>query len=137
MCGNSDRVNPDGTILSPSSAGPPPLFFNTLSGDTTAYSLARSSLSLSLSLCPTRCPNAAIARRAGTETELKLSELDGPADPGLAKQQLDWLTERMAASTADYLWVGGHYPVWAIGQDPPTGVSDPTGSFLMLLSLLL
>jgi hypothetical protein len=28
----------------------------------------------------------------------------------------------MAKSTADYLWVGAHYPVWAIGQDGPTPV---------------
>jgi acid phosphatase/tartrate-resistant acid phosphatase type 5 len=35
---------------------------------------------------------------------------------------LSGLEERMETSTADYLWVGGHYPVWAIGQDPPTGV---------------
>jgi hypothetical protein len=46
-----------------------------------------------------------------------------PADPATAAAQLKWLEERMAASTSDYLWVGGHYPVWAIGQDPPTGVN--------------
>ena len=31
---------------------------------------------------------------------------------------------QMNSSTADYLWVGGHYPVWAIGNDPPTGVEE-------------
>eukprot|EP01043_Picozoa_sp_COSAG02_P011771 COSAG02_NODE_439_length_22308_cov_18.013508_17_plen_430_part_00 len=46
-----------------------------------------------------------------------------PADPTTAAAQLKWLEERMAASTADYLWVGAHYPVWAIGQDPPTGIN--------------
>ena len=49
----------------------------------------------------------------------------GPADPPIASAQLAWLEQRMASSTADYLWVGGHYPVWAIGQDPPTGI-NPT-----------
>jgi hypothetical protein len=34
-----------------------------------------------------------------------LSELTGPANATLAKEQLAWLTKRMAASTADYLWV--------------------------------
>ena len=46
-----------------------------------------------------------------------------PADPAAAAAQLKWLEGRMAASTADYLWVGGHYPVWAVGQDGPTGVN--------------
>ena len=31
----------------------------------------------------------------------------------------------MNSSTADYLWVGGHYPVWAIGDDSPTGIEKP------------
>ena len=30
----------------------------------------------------------------------------------------------MENSTADYLWVGGHYPVWAIGGDGPTGIRE-------------
>eukprot|EP01046_Picozoa_sp_COSAG06_P005324 COSAG06_NODE_237_length_19433_cov_92.613961_12_plen_111_part_00 len=57
-------------------------------------------------------------------TELKLSELPGPPDPGMAAAQMKWLEEKMSTSTADYLWVGGHYPVWAIGNDPPTGVEQ-------------
>jgi tartrate-resistant acid phosphatase type 5 len=43
--------------------------------------------------------------------------------PATAAAQLKWLEGRMESSTADYLWVGGHYPVWAIGTDPPTGVN--------------
>ena len=46
-----------------------------------------------------------------------------PADPATKAAQIEWLEERMSSSTADYLWVGGHYPVWAVGQDPPTGVN--------------
>ena len=30
-----------------------------------------------------------------------------------AEEQWAWLEARMKASTADYLWVGGHYPVWS------------------------
>jgi len=60
----------------------------------------------------------------GTITQLKGSELPGPSDPNLAAEQTAWLVDRMEHSTADYLWVGGHYPVWAIGKDPPTGVED-------------
>ena len=35
--------------------------------------------------------------------------------PGLearAAQQLEWLAETMANSTADYLWIAGHYPIY-------------------------
>ena len=32
----------------------------------------------------------------------------------------EWLEKRMAASTADYLWVGAHYPVWSIASHGPT-----------------
>ena len=59
----------------------------------------------------------------GTLTTAKLSSPSVRArNASLAQEQLDWLVGRMETSTADYLWVGGHYPVWAIGQDPPTGV---------------
>jgi hypothetical protein len=57
----------------------------------------------------------------GSVTEVPLSHLHEQND-SLATEQLAWLKERIESSTADYLWVGGHYPVWAIGQDPPTGV---------------
>jgi hypothetical protein len=42
----------------------------------------------------------------------------------MAAEQLKWLEHMMSTSTADYLWVGAHYPVWAIGNDPPTGVEE-------------
>lgn len=67
----------------------------------------------------------------GKTVELEILLIDtcimagAPSDPATAAAQLEWLERRLASSTADYLWVGGHYPVWAIGQDPPTGV-NPT-----------
>merc|ERR1712054_190505 len=60
----------------------------------------------------------------GSVTELTGDQLPGPADASLAAEQMAWLEQRMSSSTADYLWVGGHYPVWAIGKDPPTGVQQ-------------
>eukprot|EP00662_Eupelagonemidae_sp_cell21_P018598 gene18598-59587_t len=48
--------------------------------------------------------------------QLKGSELPGPAPElrGIAEEQWAWLTARLANSTADYLWVGAHYPVWSV-----------------------
>ena len=68
--------------------------------------------------------NSDVINEDGSVTELKLSQLPGPPDPALANEQLEWIEERMKASTADFFWVGGHYPVWAIGNDPPTGVEE-------------
>ena len=36
------------------------------------------------------------------------------------EQQWEWLNKSMAASTADYLWVGGHFPVWSGCSHGPT-----------------
>jgi hypothetical protein len=44
-----------------------------------------------------------------------------PPDAPTPEAQWTWLEARMKASTADYLWVGGHYPVWSgcsHGPDP-------------------
>lgn len=43
-----------------------------------------------------------------------------------ADAQMQWLEETLAASTADYLWIGGHYPVYSQCQHGPTGkiISD-------------
>ena len=68
--------------------------------------------------------NSDVVNEDGSVTELKLSQLPGPPDPDMAAAQFEWLEERMNSSTADYLWVGGHYPMWAIGNDPPTGVEE-------------
>lgn len=56
----------------------------------------------------------------GEMIELKGHELPGPADPPAAAKQWAWLEQRLAASTADYLWVGAHYPVWSIAAHGPT-----------------
>ena len=44
----------------------------------------------------------------GTETPLK------------AAQQWSWIEETLVKSTADYLLVAGHYPVWSIAEHGPT-----------------
>lgn len=41
-------------------------------------------------------------------------------DVPTAEAQWAWLEGRLASSTADYLWVGGHYPVWSIASHGPT-----------------
>ena len=76
--------------------------------------------------------------------QLNGDELPGPADPLLAQTQLEWVRMRrglwdhlctmlvsfllsclqlqstLAASTADYLVVAGHYPVWSVCEHGPT-----------------
>lgn len=44
----------------------------------------------------------------------------------LADQQMQWLEATLAASTADYLWIGGHYPVYSQCEHGPTSkvISD-------------
>lgn len=38
----------------------------------------------------------------------------------LASSQVDWLSEQLAASTATYVIVGGHYPVYSVCEHGPT-----------------
>lgn len=52
--------------------------------------------------------------------ELDGDELRGPDDPVLAAAQLEWFNETMKASTADFLIVAGHYPVWSVCEHGPT-----------------
>lgn len=52
--------------------------------------------------------------------ELHGSELPGPADQSMADAQLEWLSQTLAASTADYLIVAGHYPVYSVCEHGPT-----------------
>mmetsp|Transcript_55847 Transcript_55847/g.120758 ORF Transcript_55847/g.120758 Transcript_55847/m.120758 type:complete len:460 (-) Transcript_55847:151-1530(-) len=35
----------------------------------------------------------------------------------VAEVQWSWLQRELAASSADYLWVSGHFPIWSIGLD--------------------
>jgi acid phosphatase/tartrate-resistant acid phosphatase type 5 len=48
--------------------------------------------------------------------------VEGEAHPlqRLAQTQLTWLEDTLKASTADYLWVAGHYPVYSHCQHGPT-----------------
>lgn len=54
------------------------------------------------------------------QRELKGSELPGPADTMAADTQMQWLEQQLSSSTADYLVVAGHYPVWSICEHGPT-----------------
>lgn len=54
------------------------------------------------------------------DNEEEWAQPPGPADEALANEQWAWLQAKLAASTADYLWVGGHYPVWSICNHGPT-----------------
>ena len=38
----------------------------------------------------------------------------------MVKEQTEWLSATLAASTADVLWVAGHYPVWSACSHGPT-----------------
>ena len=52
--------------------------------------------------------------------ELNGSELPGPEDAGLADAQMEWLEHTLATSTAQYLVVAGHYPIYSICEHGPT-----------------
>ncbi|KAG7251609.1 hypothetical protein CRUP_006539 [Coryphaenoides rupestris] len=44
----------------------------------------------------------------------------GPLRAVDANRQLTWLQSRMKQSTADFLLVAGHYPVWSVSEHGPT-----------------
>eukprot|EP01083_Nonionella_stella_P249454 862577_1 len=44
----------------------------------------------------------------------------GPTDILKAQSQWDWINQTMKASTADYLVVAGHYPIWSIAEHGST-----------------
>lgn len=46
----------------------------------------------------------------------------GPRDPQVAETQWQWLENELSESTADYLWVTGHFPVWSACDHGPTDV---------------
>lgn len=47
-------------------------------------------------------------------------KLPGPPDSAAADDQTQWIESTMAASTADYLIVAGHYPVHSLAEHGPT-----------------
>jgi len=44
----------------------------------------------------------------------------GPSNETCAADQWTWLEQQLAASTADYLWVAGHYGIYSAGDDGTT-----------------
>ena len=48
------------------------------------------------------------------------SLIPGPESIKDADAQWDWLESTLRSSTAHYLIVGGHYPVWSIAEHGPT-----------------
>jgi tartrate-resistant acid phosphatase type 5 len=44
----------------------------------------------------------------------------GPEDVKVAANQWQWINDTLEKSTADYLIVAGHYPVWSIAEHGPT-----------------
>ena len=52
--------------------------------------------------------------------ELGGDRLPGPADKQRAQTQMEWLEATLKNSTAEYLVVAGHYPVWSICEHGPT-----------------
>jgi len=44
----------------------------------------------------------------------------GPEDVARADEQWQWIERELNASTASFLVVGGHYPVWSVAEHGPT-----------------
>ncbi|MBN3284609.1 PPA5 phosphatase, partial [Polyodon spathula] len=44
----------------------------------------------------------------------------GPLNAAGAGLQLEWLSEQLERSRADFLLVAGHYPVWSVAEHGPT-----------------
>jgi len=47
-------------------------------------------------------------------------ELPEPTNLTSTASQWTWIENQLAASTADYLWVAGHYPIYSAGSDGTT-----------------
>ncbi|XP_046717235.1 tartrate-resistant acid phosphatase type 5a [Silurus meridionalis] len=56
----------------------------------------------------------------GNTDDFQDGKPSGPESSVLANRQLLWLQERMHSSTADFLLVAGHYPVWSVSKHGPT-----------------
>ncbi|XP_058258554.1 tartrate-resistant acid phosphatase type 5a isoform X1 [Hemibagrus wyckioides] len=56
----------------------------------------------------------------GNTDDFQDGKPSGPTSSVLANRQLLWLQERLQRSTADFLLVAGHYPVWSVSKHGPT-----------------
>jgi hypothetical protein len=56
------------------------------------------------------------------ETDFAGCPLRDPTDPEAAEDQWAWLEQQLEQSKADFLWVGGHYPIFSAGSDGTTAV---------------
>lgn len=57
----------------------------------------------------------------GAHDEVPGCQLTGPDNPALAETQWQWIEKELKASmSADYVIVGGHYPIWSISEHGPT-----------------
>ncbi|CAJ0573006.1 unnamed protein product, partial [Mesorhabditis spiculigera] len=45
---------------------------------------------------------------------------DGPKNASVAEKQWEWIAQTLNQSRADYLFVGGHYPVYSMSSHGPT-----------------
>ncbi|ETO19640.1 hypothetical protein RFI_17587 [Reticulomyxa filosa] len=59
------------------------------------------------------------AKRGIAQSDCKL-EIDGPTDVDAAQDEWEWLQLQLEQSTADFLIVNGHYPVYSIAEHGPT-----------------
>jgi hypothetical protein len=61
---------------------------------------------------------------AGNSDDLveEFGELQGPADKALAETQWAWIEDSLKSSTADYVFVAGHYPIWSGCSHGPTAI---------------
>lgn len=46
--------------------------------------------------------------------------LPGPGNLTAAADQWSWIEQQLKSSTADFLWVAGHYPIYSAGDDGTT-----------------
>jgi tartrate-resistant acid phosphatase type 5 len=46
----------------------------------------------------------------------------GPTDPVKAATELQWIEDTLSSSTADWILVCGHYPVWSVAEHGPTHI---------------
>lgn len=56
----------------------------------------------------------------GNTDDFQDGKPSGPTSSVFANRQLLWLQERLQRSTADFLLVAGHYPVWSVSKHGPT-----------------